>query len=244
MNKKVVLITGASRGIGKATALLFAERGYDVVVNYKKSEKEAKEVVSLIKKVGSDAIAIQCDVSNEEQVKKMVEEVINKFEKIDVLVNNAGIVFDVPFFERTVKQWKEALETDLTGVFIVSKYVSKHMKKRKISHIINISSTNGINCYHPDSIDYSAAKAGVINLTKSMAKELAPNILVNCIAPGWVKTEMNSNLPKEYVKEEIEKIYLKRFANPEEIAKSILFLASEDASYITGSILTVDGGYQ
>lgn len=238
---KVALITGASRGIGKATALLFAKEGAKVVVNYFSSEKEAFVVVDEIKKIGSEAVAIKCDVSEEGQVKEMVDKVINKFGKIDILVNNAGVVFDVPFTERTVKQWKRTLDVNLLGVFLCSKYIAPHMQKG--GRIINISSTNGINSFSPESMDYDSSKAGVIILTRDLAKELAPKILVNSVAPGWVDTGMNKDLSKDFVKEETEKIYLKRFAKPEEIAKTILFLASDDASYITGSILKVDGGY-
>ncbi|NOQ55932.1 MAG: SDR family oxidoreductase, partial [Nanohaloarchaea archaeon] len=158
-------------------------------------------------------------------------------------VNNAVIVFDVPFFERTVKQWKRTMDVNLLGTFLCSKYASEQMLKNDNGKIINISSTNGINCFSPESADYDTSKAGIINLTYNLAKELAPKIQVNSIAPGWVNTEMNKDLPKDFVEEETEKIYLKRFAKPEEIAKTILFLASDDASYITGSILKVDGGY-
>ncbi|MBI4154443.1 SDR family oxidoreductase [Candidatus Woesearchaeota archaeon] len=239
---KVVIVTGSSRGIGKATAIEFAKEGAKVVVNYTKSGKKAGSVVKEINNLGSDGIAIKCDVSNEKEVKKMIEKTVKTFGRIDILINNAGIVFDVPFSKRTVDHWKKTLDVDLIGVFICSKYAAQHMKAG--GQIINISSTNGINAYHPDSIDYSAAKAGVINLTKSMAMELAPKIRVNCVAPGWVETEMNAKLPNSYIRDEIKKIYLKRFAKPHEIAKVILFLASEDASYMTGAVVTVDGGYQ
>jgi len=240
---KIALITGASKGIGRATALLFAKEGAKVVVNYFSSKKEAFAVVDEIKKVGSEAIAINCDVSKENEVKKMIQQTINKFGKIDILVNNAGIVFDVPFFERTVEQWKQTLDVNLLGTFLCSKYASEQMLKKDGGKIINISSTNGIDSFSPESMDYDASKAGIIILTRNLAKELAPKIQVNSIAPGWVDTEMNKDLPKDFVEEETEKIYLKRFAKPEEIAKVILFLASDDANYITGSILKVDGGH-
>ncbi len=246
---KVAVITGASRGIGKATALEFAKEGAKIVIVYYMSEVEpnaeenARSVVEEIGKIGSQAIAVRCDVSSEGEVKELVEEVMNKFNKIDILVNNAGIVFDTPFFKRTVEQWKRTLDVNLLGTFLCSKYISKEMLRQKSGKIINISSTNGINCFDPESIDYDASKAGIISLTKNLAKELAPNIQVNSIAPGWVDTEMNKDLPKKFIEQEIEEIYLKRFANPEEIARVVLFLASEDASYVTGSILTVDGGH-
>jgi len=243
LKNKIALITGSSKGIGKATALLFAKEGAKIVVNYFSSEKEAFAVVDEIKKIGSDAIAIKCDVSKETDVKKMVQKIIDKFGKIDILVNNAGIVFDVPFFDRSVEQWKKTLDVNLLGTFLCSKYVSQQMLKTNGGKIINISSTNGINSFSPAAMDYDSSKAGIIILTRDLAKELAPKIQVNSIAPGWVDTEMNKDLPKDFVEEETAKIYLKRFAKPEEIAKAILFLASDEASYITGSILKVDGGY-
>ncbi len=244
LKNKVAIITGSSRGIGKAIALLFAEQGAKIVINDNKSKEQAEKTLEEVKKIGSEAIMIKCDVSKEEEVKKMVEETIRKFGKIDILVNNAGIVFDIPLFEKTVEQWKETLDTNLIGVFLCSKYVSKYMLKQKSGNIINISSTNSMNSYCPESSDYDSSKAGVNLLTKNLAEELAPNIRVNCIAPGWVDTEINKNLPKNFVDDELKKIYLKRFGKPEEIAKTALFLASEDSSYITGSIIVVDGGYR
>lgn len=248
LKNKVAIITGASRGIGKATALLFAKEGAKVVVDYHISdyepdaEKNAFSVVDKIKKAGSEAMPIKCDVSKEEEVKNMIQKIIDKFGKIDILVNNAGIVFDIPLFEKTVEQWKQVLEVNLIGAFLCSKYSSEKMLKNNGGKIVNVSSTNGIDSFNPESVDYDASKSGMIILTKDLAKELSPKIQVNCVAPGWVDTDMNKDLPKDFVQEETNKIYLKRFAKPEEIAKTILFLASEDASYINGSILEVNGG--
>lgn len=242
LKNKVALITGSSRGIGKATALLFAKEGANIVVNYVSSEKEAEDVVDEVKELGVQAIMIRCDVSKEKEVKKMVDETMDKFGGIDVLVNNAGIVYDVPLFERTTDQWQRTLDVNLLGNFLCSKYVAEKMLKKGKGRIVNISSTNAINSFSPDSIDYDASKAGVITLTKDFAKALAPKINVNAVAPGWVDTKMNKDLPSEFVQEEARKIYLKRFAKPEEIAQAILFLASDEASYITGSVLVVDGG--
>ena len=243
LKDKVALITGSSRGIGKATALLFATEGAKIVVNYVKSEKDANSVVKEIKKLGSDAIAIQCDVSSEEQIKRMLQKAIGSFGKLDILINNAGVVFDVPFAKRTVEHWKRTLDVNLIGTFLCSKLAVPYMKKQKNAKIVNVASTNGIDSFNPESMDYDASKAGVILFTRNLAKELAPTINVNCVAPGWVDTDINKDLPKEYVKQETQKIYMKRFARPEEIAKVILFLASDDASFITGSTLKVDGGY-
>lgn len=241
---KVVIVTGGSRGIGRAIALGFGKEGASVVVNYVKATKESDFVVAQIKKFGSKAIAVKCDVSNEEQVKKMVELTIKTFGKLDILVNNAGIVFEIPFFDKTTAHWRRTIDVNLMGVFFCSKYAAIQMKKQKTGKIINISSTNGIDTLSPDSIDYDATKSAVISMTKNLAVELAPNIAVNCVAPGWVDTEINKNLPKNYIKEETKKISLNRFGKPEEIANAVLFLASDQASFITGSTLVVDGGYQ
>jgi 3-oxoacyl-[acyl-carrier protein] reductase len=239
LSGKVALITGASRGIGRATAILFAKEGAKVIVNYAKSQKEANAVVKEIQKLGSEAIAIRCDVSQEKEVKAMIAQAVKKFRRVDILVNNAGIVVDLPLAKRTVEHWKRTLEVNLIGTFLCAKHVAPHMKKGKI---VNIASTNGIDSFSPEAMDYDASKAGIIILTRDLAKTLAP-IQVNAVAPGWVDTDMNSKLPKSFIKEELRKIYLGRMAQPEEIAKAILFLASDDASFITGSTLKVDGGY-
>lgn len=189
-----------------------------------------------------ETLVIKADVSNEEQVKNMVQEIINNFGRIDVLVNNAGIAIDKEFEDRTVEDWKRTLEVNTIGTFLVSKYASENMMNNKSGKIINVSSTNGINTFFPSSIDYDASKAAIINLTYNLAIQFAPYINVNAVAPGWVNTEMNKELAEDLIKEETEKIYKKRFAEPEEIAKVICFLASEDAEYINGTVIKVDGG--
>ena len=172
----------------------------------------------------------------------MVDKIITKFGKIDVLVNNAGIVYDVEFEDRTVLEWQETLNVNLIGPFLVSKYVSKYMLENKKGKIINISSTNGINTCYPTSIDYDASKAGLISLTHNLALQFAPYINVNAVAPGWVNTEMNKLLDKDFLDEEKDKICLKRFAEPEEIAKLVVFLASDAADFINGEVIKMDGG--
>ena len=244
LKDKVALITGSSRGIGKAIALRFARDGAKIIVNYFNSETKANELVEEIKRIGSDAIAIKCDVSQEKDVKNMIEKSVKKFGKIDILINNAGIVYDVPLFKKTLEQWRRTLDTNLIGVFLCSKYASEHMLKQGSGVIVNISSTNGINTGCPESADYDASKSGVISLTRNLALELAPKIRVNSIAPGWIDTDMNKNLPKDFVKQEKEKIFVKRFGKPEEIAAVALFLASDDASFVTGSTIVVDGGHK
>ena len=240
---KIVLVTGSSRGIGRATALAFAKEGANVVVNYVKDDELANKVVEQIKDLGRDAIAIRADVAVETDVQDLTKESVSYFKGIDVLVNNAGIVFDIPIFEKTVEQWERTLRVNLIGTFLCTRYAVPHMKNRNGASILNISSTNGIDSLSPESADYDTSKAGVISLTKNLAQSLAPNIRVNSIAPGWIDTEINKDLPKDFVKSETEKIALKRWGQPEEIAKTILFLCSEDASFITGSTLVVDGGY-
>ncbi len=242
--EKVVLITGSSKGIGKAIAVEFAKiGGYKVVINYLTDKENAEKLSSYLKEeYKMETLVIKADVSDEEQVKNMVQETINKFGRIDVLVNNAGIAIDKEFEDRTVEDWKRTLEVNTIGTFLVSKYASENMMKNKSGKIINISSTNGINTFFPSSIDYDASKAAIINLTYNLAIQFAPYINVNAVAPGWVNTEMNKELPKQLIEEETEKIYKKRFAKPEEIAKVICFLASEDAEYINGTVIKVDGG--
>ena len=239
---KVVIVTGSSRGVGKATAIGFAKEGARVVINYINSKEAASNVVNEIKKLGSDAIAVKCDVSKENEVKKLISTAVKKFGRIDVLINNAGIVSDLPLFDKTIDQWRKLLDVNLIGTFLCSKYAAPYLQKTQ-GKIVNTSSSNAINSFSPESADYDSSKAGVIILTKNLAKHLAPNVTVNTVAPGWIDTDMNKGLPEDYVKEEREKIYLRRWAKPEEIANAIMFLASDEASFITGSVLVIDGGH-
>lgn len=242
MENKVVLVTGSTRGIGKATIIEFASKGYNVVINYVSSEKEANELKGFVEdKYGIKALAIKCDVSNEEQVKQLVSTVIREFGKIDVLVNNAGIVYDRSFEEITVEEFERTLKVNVIGAFIVSREVYKYMENG--STIINVSSTNGTKTISPECLDYNISKIGLQSLTRDLAFQLKPKIRVNAVAIGWADTDMNKDLPKDYIEEEMSKIYLERFAKPSEIAKTIYFLGSEESSYINGEILTIDGGY-
>lgn len=241
---KVVLVTGSSQGIGKATIIEFAKKGCHVIINYNQSKKGA---LALKKQIESlypiKVLAIKADISNEEEVINMINKIISTFGRIDILVNNAGIAIDTTFEDKTKENFQRILDVNLIGTFLVSKYASIYMLKQKYGKIINVSSTNGIDTYYPYSLDYDASKAGVISLTHNLSKQLAPYVNVNCVCPGWVKTPMNNDLDSEYVKEEIAKINLRRFARPEEIAKVIIFLASEEASYVNNAIIRVDGGY-
>ena len=241
--KKTVLITGASRGIGKATAVEFAKNGYNVVINYVSNDDAASSLKSfIVENYDVDVMLCKCDVSHEEDVKKMVSDIISHFGCIDVLVNNAGIAIDTTFEDKTIENFKKTLDVNLIGPFIVSREVGKYMIKQKKGSIVNVSSTNGLETYYEYSLDYDASKAALINLTHNLSEYFAPYIRVNAVAPGWVNTEMNKELDEDYVKEECEKIYLRKFAKPEEVAKAIYFLASDDASYINNEVLRVDGG--
>ena len=240
---KTVLVTGASRGIGKAISIEFAKKGYNVVINYVFNDKAAETLKSfIVENYDVDVMLWKCDVSNEDDVKIMVEEVVNHFGNIDVLVNNAGIAIDTTFEDKTVENFRKTLDVNLIGPFILSREVGKYMVEQKKGSIINITSTNGLETYYEYSLDYDASKAALISLTHNLSEYFSPYIRVNAVAPGWVNTEMNKELDDDYVAEECEKIYLKRFAEPEEIAKAVYFLASDDASYINNEILRVDGG--
>ncbi|MGN1299208.1 MAG: SDR family NAD(P)-dependent oxidoreductase [Candidatus Scatovivens sp.] len=239
---KVVLITGASRGIGRATAIKFARQGYDVVINYNSSEEKANELKQLIEKdYNVNATAYKADVSNEQEVKEMIDIVVNKYGKIDTLVNNAGIVYDRNFENITIYEFKRTLDVNIIGAFIVARECSKHMEKG--GTIVNVSSTNGTKTISPECLDYNISKVGLQSLTRDLAFQFKPDIRVNAVAIGWADTDMNKDLPKEYIEEENNKIYLERFSDPSEIANAIYFLASEESSYINGEILTIDGGY-
>lgn len=240
---KTVLITGASRGIGRETAILFAKNNYNVVINYLNNKSLANSLKeSLEARYNIKALTIKADISNEEEVQAMVADAIEEFKKIDVLVNNASIAKDNILELKTKEEFASVININLVGTFLVTKEVSKYMKKERDGVIINVSSTNAIDSYYPYSMDYDASKAGVISLTMNFAVELSPYIRVNAVAPGWVNTDMNKEIDINYKKDLEEKILLNRFAEPTEVAKVIYFLASDDASYINGEVIKIDGG--
>lgn len=240
---KTVLITGASRGIGASTARIFAKNNYNVIINYNNNEEEAIKLSQELENTYKvKTLAIKCDVSIENEVINMVDKSIEVFNNIDVLVNNAGIAIDKDFDSKNVEDFRKTLDINLIGTFLVSKYIGKHMLNNKHGSIINVSSTNGIDSYYKESIDYDASKAGVISLTNNLANAYAPYIRVNSVAPGWVNTDMNKELDNEFIDKENKKILLGRFAEPDEIAKVIYFLASDNASYINSTVIKVDGG--
>lgn len=240
---KNVLITGASRGIGKAAAKAFSKAGYCVGVNYNSSKKEALDLVKELNSEGFSSAAYKADVSDYNEVNSMVEKFICDFSHIDVLINNAGIAQQKLFTELTVDDWNKMMSVDVNGVFNCCRLVLPKMISRHSGKIINVSSIWGI-CGASCEVHYSAAKAAVIGLTKALAKEVGPsNITVNAVAPGCIETEMNSHLSKETVAELCDETPLCRFGSPLDIANAMLFLASPAADFITGQVLSPNGGF-
>lgn len=240
---KTAIVTGASRGIGKTIALTLAREGYNVVITYNTKRKKAEDVAKQIKAYGVDSLVLQCDISNEDSVKTLTQKSIERFGRIDVLVNNAAMSIDSLFRDKTVANFKRTLEVNLIGTFLVSKYIGETMYESKYGKIINISSTNGINTYFPMCLDYDASKSGVISLTHNLAMQFAPYINVNAIAPGFIATESEvSDMDEEFVKSEEEKILLKRAGTEQDVANLVKFLASDESSYINNEVIRIDGG--
>lgn len=239
---KVALVTGAARGIGRAIAIKLAGNGYDVIVNYNGSIEKANETVEECKKLGSNSKAYKCDVSDYNAVEQMVKDIIAEYGKIDCLVNNAGITKDTLLLRMTEEDFDKVIDINLKGAFNCLKHVSKYMIKARSGKIISLSSVVGVSG-NAGQVNYSASKAGIIGMTKSAAKELAARgITVNAIAPGYIETDM-TNVLSDDVKDGIKKsIPLSRLGQPEDIANAVKFLASDDASYITGQVLHVCGG--
>lgn len=243
MNKKCVLVTGASSGIGSSIIKKYASNNYNVILHYNTHEEEAFNLKNeLEKQFNIDCLCIKCNLQNEEDIQNMYKLVKEKYEYIDVLVNNAGIAIDTLFEDKNKEQFMKTLEINLVAPFLISKLFGEDMFKNKNGNIINIGSTNGIDSYYEYGLDYDSSKAGLINLTHNLANHFSPYVRVNCVCPGWVNTPMNSELDIEFIKNENNKILLNRFANPEEIANLVYFLSSEEASYINDSIIKIDGG--
>ena len=240
--EKTALVTGASRGIGRAIALALAKEGYAVAVNYAGNQAAAESVKNEIENAGGKAILLQGDVSSAEDVEKIFATIKEEFGFLDVLVNNAGITRDSLFIRMKEEQWDEVIDTDLKSNFLTVKAAGTMMMRRKKGAIINIASVSGI-VGNIGQLNYSAAKAGVIGLTKTAARELAPRgIRVNAVAPGFTLTDMTETIPEDVKNGMLHAIPLGRFGQAEEIAKAVAFLASDNASYITGQVLKVDGG--
>ena len=239
----VALVTGSSRGLGKGIAIALAKKGVNVVINYCHHEEDALELCDYIKSsYDVDVMCVKCDISKEEEVCAMVDEIVDNFGTIDILVNNASVCRDRLLMDKQVKEFRRILDVNLIGTYLCSKYVGKVMLEKKKGKIINIASTNAIDTYYPESCDYDASKAGVVSLTHNLAREFAPFIQVNCVCPGWINTDMNKELSIEQINEENKKILLGRFGEVEEIANVVVFLASSLANYVNDSVIRVDGG--
>lgn len=239
---KVAVVTGAGRGIGKAIALKLASMGAKLVLNYRSSLAQMEDLLSELKSMNCEAVAVCADISQEEDAKKLIEEAMKQYGSIDILVNNAGITKDNLMMRMSGADFDAVLDTNLKGTFYCMKYAANQMMKQRRGRIINMASVVGI-AGNAGQANYAASKAGVIGLTKSAARELAPrNITVNAVAPGFIKTDMTDIL-KDNVKEAcIQNIPLKRFGDASDVAEAVAFLASEAAAYITGQVLQVDGG--
>jgi 3-oxoacyl-[acyl-carrier protein] reductase len=242
LNGKVAVITGAGKGIGRAIALQFIQYGAKVVVNYRSSIAQVEELITTIKNAGGEAIAVQADISNEEEAKRLMEEAVKQFGRLDILVNNAGITKDTLMMRMSEEDFNSVIDINLKGTFLCTKHASNIMLKQRSGKIVNISSVSGL-IGNIGQVNYAASKAGVIGLTKSAARELAARgITVNAVAPGFIETDMTDKLSDKVKEAFIANIPLKRFGKVEEIANAVSFLASEAANYITGQVLTVDGG--
>ena len=241
---KVVLITGAAKGIGRAIALKLAKNNYDIVINYLTSEKEAFELrQTIVEDCKVNCLAIRADVSKEEEVNLMVAEVNEKLGGINILINNAAIDLSNLYNLKTAEDFRRVLDVNVVGAYNCAKAVAKHMLDNKYGRIINISSTNGINTYYPMSIDYDASKAALISLTHNLAIQYAPYINVNAIAPGFIGTKSElEGYDEEFLKQEQEKILVGRYGEPEEVANLVKFLISDEANYINNTVIRIDGG--
>ena len=239
---KVALVTGGSRGIGRAIAEKLASLGARVVINYRQNEAAAKEVVDGIRAAGGEAVAVQGDVRNAEDARRMVKTTLDTFGRLDILVNNAGTTRDNLLALMKEEDWDLVLETNLKGTYQVTKAAIRSMMKQRSGRIINITSVAGV-AGNPGQTNYSAAKAGIIGFTRSLAKEIGPrNITVNAVAPGYVPTDLTANLPEDLIQRAVELTPLGRLGTVEDVANVVAFLASDEAGFITGQVLRVDGG--
>lgn len=242
LNGKIALVTGGSRGIGRAIALKLASLGSDILFTYSSNVEKAKEVQLEIENMGRSVLAINADVSKIDEVERMIQEGMNYFSKIDILVNNAGIAKDNLLMRMTEKEWNDVIDVNLKGIFNVTKCIIRNMIKQKNCSIINIASIVGISG-NAGQCNYSASKAGIIGFTKSLAKEVGKkNIRVNAVAPGFIETDMTEKLSEKIVEEYLDKIALHKLGEPEDIANAVAFLASDMSKYITGQTIVVDGG--
>jgi 3-oxoacyl-[acyl-carrier protein] reductase len=243
LKDRVAIVTGASRGIGRSIAQTFAQEGAKIAVNYITSEKEAKQLEEEINKQGGQAFHLKADVSKASDVKQLVKATLDRFGRIDILVNNAGVLFPEDFLAADESVWDKTMDINLKGAYLCSREVAPVMLNQKKGKIINISSNSGL--YHPSAmryVEYVTSKAGMNGLTKALALRLGPYVTVNAICPGYIKTEMVAHNDPEVEKRLIDETALHRFGKPEEVAAAAVFLASDEADFITGELLIVAGG--
>jgi len=240
---KVALVTGGAKGIGAAICSELAKNGYDVVINYLTSEKEAIKLADKLTDEEVRVFAIKADISNEKEVDEMISVIEEELGGVDILINNAAVDLSSMWNEKDMDSFKKTLDVNLLGSYMVARRVSKHMIDKKWGRIINISSTNGINTYYPMCLEYDASKAALISLTHNLAVQFAPYINVNAIAPGFIGTKSElEGYDEEFLKQEQEKIMVGRYGKPEEVAHLVKFLISDEANYINNSVIRIDGG--
>ncbi len=242
--RKVALVTGGAKGIGAAIVRELAANNYDIVINYLTSQKEAEVLASsLTSKYGVNVLVYQCDVADENEVDMMISFIEEHLGSVDILINNAAIDLSSMWHEKDAEDFRRTLDVNVVGAYNVARRVGKQMIDKRWGRIINISSTNGINTYYPMCVEYDASKAALISLTHNLAVEFAPYVTVNAIAPGFIGTESElAGYDEDFLRDEQEKILVGRYGKPEEVAKLIRFLVSDDAGYINNSVIRIDGG--
>lgn len=245
--KKIVLITGGATGLGRSLAKAFASEGYDIVITYNNGKDEASSLKQMLEDMYKvNVVVIKCDLSKEEDISCVKEEIVKKFGRVDVLVNNAAIEIDMDFDKKTKAVFMHTLEVNLVGTFLISRCIADLMYENKYGKIVNIASNNAIDKNDPITLEYDASKCGLISLTHNLAKQYAPFVNVNAVAPGWIMTDKvikeNNFLDNKLVEEESKKILLNRFGSEEDICNLVLFLASDKASYINSEVIRIDGG--
>lgn len=245
--RKVVFITGGASGLGKHLSLSFANEGYNLVVTYNNSKDDAEKLKNIINdKYKVDVLILKCDLANEKMICECVDKAIKYFKKIDILVNNAAVEYNLEFSDKTKEMFMHTLEINLVGTFLISRKIAEEMYNNKSGKIINISSNNTFDKFDPTTLEYDASKAALISMTHNFAKQYAPYINVNAIAPGWIMTDkilkLDESLDNKFISFESKNILLNRFATMDDIANLVLFLASDKSSYINNEVIKIDGG--